>query len=152
MRAPERRAGRSAVRGHRIFAVAPDAVRAVDVTLDGRRFRARRSGERWDIDGRPASAGTADALHDLVDTLAELRAVDVFRARDGATYGLDRPRAEIEVVTARGRRRVVFGEMTTSGSSYYARRLGDPRVLQVGVLVLTEVERVFYTRDGASSG
>jgi uncharacterized protein DUF4340 len=151
VRAPERPAGRDAVRGHRIFAVAPGAVRAVEVTLDARHFSARRAGERWEIDGRPASAGTADALTDLVDTLAGLRAVDVFRGGDASEYGLDRPRATIDLVTARGRRRVVFGEMTASGSSYYARRVGDPRILQVGVLVLTDVERVFYTRDGGSS-
>ena len=152
VRAPERRTGREAVRGHRVFAVTPGAVRAVEVTFDERRFSAWRAGERWEIDGRPASAGTADALTDLTDTLAELRAVDVFRGRDASSYGLDRPRATIDVVTARGRRRVVFGEMTASGSSYYARRVGDPRILQVGVLVLTEVERVFYTRDGAPAG
>jgi len=124
-------------------------VHAVEVTLEERRFSARRAGERWEIDGRPASAGTADALTDLVDTLAELRAVDVFRGRDASLYGLDHPRVTIDLITARGRRRVVFGEMTASGSSYYARRVGDPRILQVGVLVLTEIERVFYTRDGA---
>jgi len=149
VRAPERPTGRDAVRGHRVFAVTPGAVRALEVTLDARRFEARRADERWEIDGRPASAGTADALTDLVDALAGLRAVDVFRGGEPSDYGLDRPHATIDLVTARGRRRVVFGELTASGSSYYARRIGDPRVLQVGVLVLTEVERVFYTRDGA---
>src|SRR5689334_23917245 len=50
------------------------------------------------------------ALDDLVETLVGLRAVDSFRGRDGASYGLDRPRVTIEVATARGVRRLVIGD------------------------------------------
>jgi hypothetical protein len=148
VRAPVRQIGRDAVRGHRVFGVGRHAVRGIDVVLDGRRFSARRTAGGWETDGRPASAATADALHDLQDALVGLRSVDAFRARDTSSYGLDPPRATIEVLTARGVRRVVLGAMTSAGSAVYARRSGDPRVLQVGAGLLSALERVFYARDG----
>jgi hypothetical protein len=119
------------------------------VTLGERRFAARRAGAGWELDGRPASARAAEALDDLLDTLAALRAVDVFRSRDAASYGLDRPQATFALHTARRTRRVLVGGLNAAGSALYARRDGDPRVLLVGTLLLTEVERVLYARDGA---
>ena len=147
VRAPVRRAGLEAVRGHRVFGVGPRAVRGIEVTLEGRRFIARRAAQGWEIDGLPASAGTADALDDLLETLIGLRAVDVFRSRDRSSFGLERPRAMIDLVTDHGVRRVVLGATNATGGALYARREGDPRVLQVGIVVLSEVERVFFNRD-----
>jgi uncharacterized protein DUF4340 len=148
VRAPVRPRGQLAVRGHRVFGVGRHAVRGIDVALEARRFGARRTAEGWEIDGRRASPGTADALDDLLATVAELRAVDSFRSRDTASYGLERPRATIEVVTVRGVRRLVLGDMNAAGSALYARRSGDPRILQVGSGLLTGLERVFFNRDG----
>jgi hypothetical protein len=152
VKAPERLSGPAAVRGHRILGVSRPAVRALDVTLDERRFAAHRRADGWEIDGHPAPPRVADALEDLVDTLARLRAVDVFRSRDPSTYGLDRPRATIEVTANRRRRRLVLGAMNAAGSAFYGMREGDPRVLQVGALIVSEIERVFYTRDGPPPG
>ena len=148
VRAPVRPRGQFAVRGHRVFGLGRGAVRGIEVALEGRRFSARRTAEGWEIDGRRASPGTAAALDDLVETVAGLRAVDSFRSRDTASYGLERPHAAIEVVTARGVRRLVIGDLNAAGSAFYARRAGDPRVLQVGSGLLTGLERVFFNRDG----
>jgi len=138
-----------AERGHRLFPVGRDAVRGLDVVLDDRRFSARRTGDGWTIDGATASAGTAAALDDLVGTLVGLRAVDVFRDRDGASYGLERPRATITLVTDGRSHRLDVGEPNAGSSAFYARRTGDPRILEVGALLVTELERVFYHRDRA---
>ena len=151
VRAPVRPRGQLAVRGHRVFGVGPHAVRGIDVVLEARRFGARRTAEGWEIDGRRASLGTAAALDDLLESLVGLRAVDSFRSRDAASYGLERPRATIEVATARGVRRLVIGDLNAAGSALYARRVGDPRVLQVGSALLSDLERVFFTRDQARS-
>jgi len=150
VRAPDRPRGLHAVRGHRVFRVARPAVRGLEVTLGTRHFSARRSAAGWELDGRGAPPRAAEALDDLVDTMVALRAVDVFRSRDTASYGLERPEATIVVYTARGERRLVVGAMNAAGSALYARRSGDPRVMQVGTLLLTEIERVFYNRDGGS--
>jgi hypothetical protein len=130
-----------------VLRVVPRAVRALEVTLDERRFAARPVAGGWEIDGRLANARTAEALADLVDTLGTLRAVDVFRPRDEASYGLDRPRGTIAVVTPRRTRRLVLGASNAAASALYARREGDPRVIQVGTLLLSGIERVFYQRD-----
>jgi len=148
VRAPIRPTGALAVRGHRVFGVGRHAVRGVDVVLESRRFSARRTDGGWDIDGRRASTGTAQALDDLVGTLAGLRAVDSFRSGDTSSYGLERPRASIEVVTGRGTRRLLIGDPNPGGGALYARREGDPRILRVGLGFLDDLERVFFTRDG----
>ena len=118
VRAPVRPRGQLAVRGHRVFGVGRAAVRGLDVVLEARRFSARRRAEGWEIDGRRASPGTAAALDDLLETVVELRAVDSFRSRDSASYGLERPHAAIEVVTGRGVRRLVIGDMNAAGSAF----------------------------------
>jgi hypothetical protein len=147
VRAPERRA--PPARGHRVFRVAERAVRAVDVRLDTRRFTAVRTGDGWTLDGRPAAPVAVAALDDLVRTLARLRAVDVFRPRDRASFGLDAPQASITLRTPRAARHVVLGDTNAAGSAVYARRDGDPRILQVGVMLLSSLERVFWARSAA---
>jgi hypothetical protein len=133
-------------RGHRIFRVRPDAVRGIDVTVGERSFSARRSGDGWAIDGKPADAHTAEALGDLVTTLATLRAVDVFRHEDPSHFGLEQPSGTITLVTTRGERRLTLGTHNLASSALYARRDGDPRLLQVGTLLLSALDRVFYRR------
>ena len=125
-------------------------MRALEVTLGDRRFAARRTADGWEIDGRPASPRTAEALGDLVVTLARLRAIDVPAARR-ASYGLDHPRGTIVVDMARDRRRLVLGSPNAAASALYARRDGDPRVIQVGIMLLSEIERVFFTRADAAA-
>jgi len=152
VRAPVPRAGKEAARGHRVFPVARHAVQGLDVALRDRHFAARRTAGAWELDGRTASPHAVAALDDLVEALVALRAVDVFRSRDAGSYGLDRPEGTVTVHTARGARRVVLGGLNAAGSALYAQRVGDPRVLLVGTLLLTEIERVFYARDGAAGG
>ena len=145
VRRPER-ARPPGERGHRVFSVAADAVRGLDLAVDDRRLSARRARDGWIVDGAPATAATARALDDLVATLAGLRAVDVFRDRDGAAYGLDQPRATIAVVTDGASQRLDIGAANAASSALYARRAGDPRMLQVGALLVTELERVLEKR------
>ena len=149
VRPPPRRTGFYALRGHRIFAVRGASVQGVDVQYRGRRFVARRTASGWDIDGSGASHGASGAIGDLVDTLVTLRAIDVFRPRDQTAFGFDRPHATIDLVTSRRRQRLVLGGLNAAGSALYARHDRDPRVFLVGTLLLSEIERVFYERDGA---
>ena len=137
-------------RGTRVMRVVAAHVQTVEVEVGDRRFAARRTGGGWEIDGRVADERTAEALTDLVDTLARLRAVDAFRPRDAASYGLDRPRVTIAISTAHRTRRLLLGDANVAASALYARREGDPRVLQVGIGLLSDVERVFYMRDAGA--
>ncbi len=151
VRAPVRRTGPESVRGHRVFGVSARAVRGIDAVVEDRRFSARRVAGGWEIDGRQAGRATSEALDDLLEALVHLRAVDVFRPHDTASYGLDHPRATLELVTGRGVRRLVIGAANAGGSTFYARREGSPRIAQVGTLLLSDIERVFFTRDRTSA-
>jgi hypothetical protein len=134
-------------RGARVFHLRAAMVRAIDLSLEGRRLMAERRQDGWEIDGRPGTPATEQALDDLVASLVELRSVDLFRPRDEATFGLDAPRAIVALHVRRRTRRLVIGSPNAAGSAYYARRDGDPRILVVGAALLSEIGRVFYQRD-----
>lgn len=142
--APERSDRAQRVRGHRVFRVSRPAVHGLEVTLGERQLTARRAGSGWTVDGRPAGPGTAAALDEVLARLAALRAVDVFRPREEGDFGFTRPRAIIVLLTERRARRVVLGEPTVAGNALYARREGDRRVMQVGIAILSDLERLFY--------
>jgi hypothetical protein len=125
------------------------AVRRIALVHGGETRRAERIPGGWAADGRPATAGVAEALVDLVDLLCTLRAIDVFRARDTASWGLDRPQSRIVVATARRTVELDLGDPNAGGSAFYARRAGDPRTLLVGTTVASAMERVLYQRKVA---
>lgn len=149
--APVRRTGYHALSGPRVLRVAPPRVQALEVALEGRGFNARRTPDGWEVDGRATPDVATEALDDLVAMLADLRAVDAFRPRDPGSYGLDHPRGSIGVATARRVRRLVLGDFNAGRSALYARRDGDRRVVLVGTLLLSAIERVFYVL-GAPAG
>ena len=146
MRAPDRPPP-PGERGHRIFRASPGAVRGIDVALGERHFAARRTADGWTIDGRSADKRVTDALVDLSHTLTTLRAVDVFRHEEPSHFGLDDPTGTITLSTARGEQRLVLGSHNSASTTLYARRDDDPRLLQVGTLLLSSLDRVFYCRD-----
>jgi hypothetical protein len=145
--APHRPTSRELVRGSRLVKAKPSAIREVSAVLGERRFRATRTGDGWRIDGAPASAGVADALNDVVQTLADLRAIDAFRGDGLSQFGLEQPHGAVTIVSADDTERLQLGDFNTAGSAIYARRDGDPRVFQIGVFLPSALERVFYQRD-----
>lgn len=151
VRAPVRRTGLQAVRGHRVVRVPAAAVERIELVRGGDRLRAERIPGGWAVDGRPAPAAVAEALVDLVDMLAGLRAIDVFRARDRAGFGLERPTRRIVVATARRTVELQLGDFNAGGSAVYVRRVGDPRVLLLGTTVASAVDRVFYQQSVAAA-
>jgi hypothetical protein len=128
------------------------AVTRVELAHAGETLRARRTDAGWEVDGRPAGPGVTEAVVDLVDLLTRLRAIDVFRPRDGTTVGLDRPRSHVVVVAARRTVELELGDHNSGGSAVYARRTGDPRVLLIGTTVASALERVLYQRKIARGG
>jgi len=147
---PPRRTARELVHGARPFRIAAADVRQIEVDVGARRVVAERAVDGWRADAGPASPGLQAALDALVDELLGLRAVDAFRPSDLAALGLEPPAATITLSTARGAQRLELGALNTAGSTFYARRAGHGRVLQLGVYVLELVRRVVDARDAAS--
>lgn len=143
--APRRPTGEEAVRGPRVVRIAPAAVTRLEVAIGDRRATVVRDGVgTWTLAGRPASPPLADAVNDLVETLAGLRAVDRFRPSDGATFGFEPPRATIDVVAGGDETRLVLGELNAARSAVYARRPGRPHVMLLGLYLVSALERVLY--------
>ena len=150
--APSGRTRPRMIHGPRAFAVTMDAVRRVEVDLGSRRVVAERVPDGWRVDASIASPALRDALDALVRELAGLRAVDAFRASgDLAALGLSPPEGTIALTTARGTQRLELGALNTAGSTFYARREGHRRVLQLGVYLMEIVRRVVAARDAAAS-
>jgi len=144
---PPRRTARELLRGPRPFRISASTVRRIEVAVATRRVGADRAGDGWRTDAVPASPALRDALDALVDELARLRAVDAFRPSSLSDIGLDPPTGTIVVTTPRGVQRLELGALNTGGSTFYARRNGHGRVLQLGVYLLELVRRVFDARE-----
>jgi hypothetical protein len=142
--APPRRVGEAAVRGPRLFKMSAAEMSRLWIRIGDHRVAAARGADGWSFDGRPASPRLADALADLVHTLATLRAVDRFLPRDGAGFGFEPPRASIEVTSKSRQVRVVLAELNAARSAVYARREGAPQVWLVGLYLVSALERVVY--------
>jgi hypothetical protein len=150
--APAGRTRRPMIHGPRAFAITADAVRRVEVDLGSRRVVADRVPDGWRIDASTASPALREALDALVQELAGLRAVDAFRSSgDLGALGLSPPEGTIALTTARGTQRLELGAVNTVGSTFYARREGHGRVLQLGVYLMEIVRRVVAARDTAAS-
>ena len=143
---------RPMIHGPRAFNVTADAVRRVEVDLGSRRVVADRVADGWRVDASVASPALRDALDALVKELAGLHAVDAFRSSgDLAALGLAPPEGTIALTTARGTQRLELGALNAVGSTFYARREGHRRVLQLGVYLMEIVRRVVGARDAAAS-
>lgn len=130
--------------GPRLVRIPSARVDAMTVALDERRIALVRHDAGWDVDGAPATPEVADAARDLLDTLGTLRALDAFRAGDAARFGLAPPRGTIVLASAGRDAHLLVGGPTADGSSVYARRDDDPRVLRVGAGLLSAVDRLLY--------
>jgi hypothetical protein len=148
--APRRPTGLESVRGPRVLRVRPDRVRRVELAGGTRRLVAVRAAGGWALDGRPADGATAEALDALVETLANLRALDAFRPGDRKALGLDPPAATLAVFTGDRERRLALGAPNAAGNALYAERAGHPRVFVVGTGMLSAIDRVFYQQDLAA--
>ncbi|HWP64373.1 MAG TPA: DUF4340 domain-containing protein [Candidatus Limnocylindria bacterium] len=149
--APVRRTGEEAVSGPRLVRIPPDAVDGIELTIGEHRVAAERVDGGWTSGGRPASPALADALEDLLRTLTTLRAVDRFKPRDGASFGLEPvPRARIVLRSRRGPVRILLGELNGARSAVYARRDGTPHVWLVGLYLVSAMERVVYFAQGGT--
>src|SRR5262245_65548864 len=124
---PLRRSGPESVRGPRVLRIRAPAVERVELAGGTRRLVAVRGASGWQVDDRTASTGEAEALDALVETLAQLRALDAFRPGDMATLGLDPPAATILVQTGHRDRLLRLGAPSASGGALYVERDGHPR-------------------------
>ncbi len=141
--------GREAGEEAPVLGIAAESITGLRVETGNRRLAAVRAGSTWRVlDPTPAAPRAVEAVGALADALARVVAIDTFtRAEvDRGELGLEPPRMRVTVELDGGRAPVVLrlGDFVPTGGSVYASIDGDPRVLQIGALLATEVERTLH--------
>ena len=133
----------------RLLDLRVEQVTGIRIEEDGRELRAVRGEEGWQVempgDTRP---GASTAVADMVRAVTGLIPVDTFARGDirPGDLGLDPPRVRVTLTLDGGAPSVtlLFGDFVPTGGSVYATIAGDPRVFQIGAMVMSDIERTFY--------
>jgi hypothetical protein len=131
-------------RGEKIVACGEAPITAIEIRAGDRTLAARRSGERWSTDAPVADRDRAGlAIADLAQSLCDLPILDRI-AEPGALadYGLEAPGVSLVIDRAGGRTTLDLGAASPAQNLLYARFREDAAVLQVGVLLRHEVQKV----------
>jgi hypothetical protein len=131
-----------------LLALAADDVVGIRVRMGARRLDAVRDGAGWRIAHPPSTRAPASAaVANLVDAVVAIVPVDAFARQqiDRRALGLDPGDARIEIDTPKTKNAavLVLGDYVPTGGSVYAALASDPRIFQLGALVVSEIEAAF---------
>ena len=137
-------------RDEKIVACGDAGIAAIEIKRGDRVAGAKRSGERWaaDVDAERRDRLSL-AFGDLARTLCGLPILDRI-AEPGALadYGLEPPMVEIRMELGDAHTTLDLGAATPAQNRLYARFREQPDVLQVGILVRHEVDKVLAAAGG----
>jgi hypothetical protein len=132
-----------------LLGLSAEEVVGVRIEEGSRELRAVRAAGGWRVEAPAISRpGASDAVPEMIAALVGLVAVDAF-ARDDLdrrALGLDPPRARVTLTRAGGAAPIVLllGDFVPTGGSVYGALESDPRIFQIGAMVVSDLERVFY--------
>src|SRR5262245_12527245 len=123
-------------KGEKIFAgIQTDKIDELKIKSESGDITTLKKDDGWKlVDPVQAKASESDAAGiPAALTTIEITRVIEEKASDLKQYGLDPPRIEVNYNSADGKTsgRLAFGQKTSTGSSVYAARNGDPRVFTV---------------------
>lgn len=137
-----------------LLGIRADDVIGIRVQEGGRELRAVRSDKVWRVE-TPATARPDGpvAVAGMVDFLAALSPVDTFERREieREEFGMEPARARIEL-EVRDRREplvLLLGDYVPTGGSVYGGLASERRIHQIGALVVSEMEKLFYLTSPA---
>lgn len=112
-------------------------VRQVTVEAAGRRLRAVRAGDRWQVAEPAGSAATSDLISALLSAVLDTRAEPVVAdPTDLAEFGLEQPSARITLDRSAGAPVVLLlGGTNPAETGVYGRLEGNPQVVLLGLNV-----------------
>ena len=132
-------------RDEKIVACGDAGIAAIEITRGERTVGAKRSGEQWaaDVDAEQRDRVSL-AFADLARSLCGLPILDRI-AEPGALadYGLEPPTSALRLELSSGNIELDLGAATPAQNRLYARFRERPDVLQVGVLVRHDVDKVW---------
>ncbi len=136
-RVPEGNKSTEIQRG-KFLSVFRDDVTAIELTRDGKDVRAEKKEKRWIITRPDGATIPSDLVASLVDNLTEHQDAEVVnedpKPGDLAAFGLDRPRTEMVVELADGKKvKLGFGSQNPPRTAIYARSDGAPQIYLIGL-------------------
>jgi hypothetical protein len=143
-----------ATTGPTILACPDGGVTKLRVRGPGGIVVADRSGSEWRLTPSPELGLPATlAVESLVSSLCDLPVIDTIPEPESlGDFGLDHPTVEVETAAGDWRSVLVLGDLTPAQNLLYAKRSDERRVLKVGALLRSEVEKVLaFARPAAPS-
>jgi hypothetical protein len=119
-------------------------VRQVTVETEGRRVRAVRAGDRWQVVEPPGAAVTSDLISALLSAVLDTRAEPVVADPTNlGEFGLEQPSARITLERSEGAPVVLLlGGTNPAETGIYGRLEGNPQVVLLGLNVRYYVDLV----------
>ena len=137
-------------RDEKIVACGDTGIAGIEITRGDRTVSAKRSGEQWaaDVDAERRDRVSL-AFADLARSLCGLPILDRITEPGAlADYGLEPPTSALRLELASGNVALDLGAATPAQNRLYARFRDRPDVLQLGVLVRHEVDKVLAAAGG----
>jgi hypothetical protein len=146
-----------------VFSFSPAEVVSIRVEAGARRLEARRAGAGWEVarvagppgDGEPAPRPPREEIDATVAALVRevvgLPVIDRFPRGETplADFGLEEPRATVELGLVGGRtRRLEIGATTIAANAMYARAAPPDDVVEIGTLLLTAIDATTWRLRG----
>ncbi|MGH7805721.1 MAG: DUF4340 domain-containing protein [Candidatus Binatia bacterium] len=122
----------------KFLSVFRDDVTAIELTRDGKDVRAEKKEKRWVITRPDGATIPSDLVSSLVDNLTEHQDAEVVNEEpkpgDLAAFGLDKPRTEMVVELADGKKmKIAFGAQNPPRTAIYARSDAAPQIYLIGL-------------------
>lgn len=126
------------IKREKFLTVFRDDVTAIELTREGKDVRAEKREKRWIITRPDGAAIPSDLVASLVDNLTEHQDAEVVNEEpkpgDLAAFGLDRPRTEMVVELAGGKKmKLAFGSQNPPRTAIYARSDAAPQIYLIGL-------------------
>ena len=103
-----------------------------------------RKAGKWELTAPKPLAADQDAMTSMASTLASLNGDRVIeeKAADLSQYGLAKPSIEVTVTQKDGKnKQLLIGDEVPTGSGFYAKLEGDPRVVTIASFTKTNLDK-----------
>ncbi len=129
----------------KILSIPEDQITKVDIRkVSGDETVLERKSGKWELTAPKPLRADQDSVSSMMTTLASLNADRVIeeKAADLSPYGLSKPSIELTVTQKDNKtRQLLIGDEVPTGSGFYARVEGDPRVFTIASYNKTTLDK-----------
>lgn len=129
----------------KVLTVPEDQIQQVEILKkDMPPVTLKKTGDKWWITAPKALPADADTMSSLTGTLSSLSSDKLVeeKAADLNAYGLNAPSLIVTLTKKDGKtEKVLIGDETPTGSSFYAKAASDPRVFTIASYIKTNLDK-----------